>query len=269
MPILSAPDELPVDLSLTATDAGGWAATVTPDITATAPPPPYLETRAAAPVSRMVWIALTAFLGGLILNVMPCVLPVLSIKLSSAMKLEGAGRATVRRGFLVSAAGVMAFMWGLAGVLFALRQAGVTVGWGLQFQTPVFLALMIGILAIFAGNLAGAFEITLPSSLQTRLVRAGDAKGHTGDFLTGAFAAVLATPCSAPFLGTAIAFALAGRGIDIALVFTFLGLGLAAPYLLVAARPDVVRHLPKPGRRSRAASQGARSCLWMSQPTGA
>jgi len=164
------------------------------------------------------------------------------------MKLEGAGRARVRWGFLASAAGVMAFMWGLAAVLFALRQAGVTVGWGLQFQNPVFLALMVAILAIFAANLAGAFEISLPPSLQTRLARAGGAGGHVGDFLTGAFAAVLATPCSAPFLGTAIAFALAGRGVDIALVFTFLGLGLAAPYLLVAARPGLVRHLPRPGR---------------------
>ncbi|NBD29654.1 MAG: copper-binding protein [Alphaproteobacteria bacterium] len=246
--ILSPPADPPAVPSLTATDTGGWAVTVTPDRLAAAPPPPYTEARAAASLSSMVWIALTAFLGGLILNVMPCVLPVLSIKLSSAMKLERAGRATVRWGFFASAAGVMAFMWGLAAALFALRQAGVTVGWGLQFQNPVFLALMIGILAIFAANLAGAFEISLPAGLQTRLARAGGAGGHVGDFLTGTFAAVLATPCSAPFLGTAIAFALAGRGTDIALVFSFLGLGLAAPYLLVAARPGLVRHLPRPGR---------------------
>lgn len=248
LPILSPPDDPTAVLSLTVTDARGWAVTVTPDRLETASLPPYTEGRAAAPLSSMVWIALTAFLGGLILNVMPCVLPVLSIKLSSTMKLEGAGRATVRWGFLASAAGVMAFMWGLAAALFALRQAGVTVGWGLQFQNPVFLALMIGLLAIFAANLAGAFEVALPAGLQTQLARAGGAKGHGGDFLTGAFAAVLATPCSAPSLGTAIAFALAGRGVDIALVFTFLGLGLAAPYLLIAARPGLVRHLPRPGR---------------------
>nr|WP_199259967.1 protein-disulfide reductase DsbD domain-containing protein [Paracoccus binzhouensis] len=248
LPILSPPADPTAALSLTATEADGWAVSVTPDRVATAPPPPYTEARTTAPLSSMVWIALTAFLGGVILNVMPCVLPVLSIKLSSAMKLEGAGRATVRWGFLASAAGVMTFMWGLAAALFALRLAGVTVGWGLQFQNPVFLALMIGILAIFAANLAGAFEIAPPAGLQTRLARAGGAGGHVGDFLTGAFAAVLATPCSAPFLGTAIAFALAGRGTDIALVFSFLGLGLAAPYLLVAARPGLVRHLPRPGR---------------------
>ncbi|SEO14566.1 protein-disulfide reductase DsbD family protein [Palleronia pelagia] len=248
LPILSPPADPTATPSLAATDTGGWAVTVTPDRLAAAPSPPYTEARAAASMSGMVWVALTAFLGGLILNVMPCVLPVLSIKLSSAMKLDGAGSARVRRGFLASAAGIVAFMWGLAAVLFALRQAGVTIGWGLQFQNPVFLALMIGILAIFAANLAGAFEIVLPAGMQTRLARVGSAGGHVGDFLTGAFAAVLATPCSAPFLGTAIAFALAGRGTDIALVFTFLGLGLAAPYLLVAARPGLVRHLPRPGR---------------------
>ncbi|NBD31177.1 MAG: copper-binding protein [Alphaproteobacteria bacterium] len=248
LPILSSPADPTAVPSLTATDTDGWAVTVAPDRPAAAPPPPYSEARAATPLSSMVWIVLTAFIGGLILNVMPCVLPVLSIKLSSAMKLEGAGRVSVRWGFLAAAAGVMAFMWGLAAVLFVLRHAGVTVGWGLQFQNPVFLALMIGILAIFAANLAGAFEIVLPAGLQTRLARAGGTGGHVGDFLTGAFGAVLATPCSAPFLGTAIAFALAGRGTDIALVFTFLGLGLAAPYLLVAARPGLVRHLPRPGR---------------------
>ena len=248
LPILSLPDNPTAVLSLTVTDARGWAVTMTPDRLETAPPPPYTEERAAASLSSIVWIALTAFLGGLILNVMPCVLPVLSIKLSSAVKLEGARRATVRWGFLASAAGVMAFMWGLATALFVLRQAGVTVGWGLQFQNPVFLALMISLLAIFAANLAGAFEISLPVGLQTWVARAGGAKGYVGDFFTGAFAAVLATPCSAPFLGTAIAFALAGRGVDIALVFTFLGLGLAAPYLLIAARPRLIRHLPRPGR---------------------
>ena len=248
IPILAAPDDPLPDLSVTATDAGGWAVTLAPEMVDVAPIPPFTTTGATASYSKMLWIALTAFLGGLMLNVMPCVLPVLSIKLSSAMKLEGAGGATVRRGFLASAAGIMAFMWALAAALFALRQLGVTVGWGLQFQNPVFLALMIGILAIFAANLAGAFEIALPSRLQTRLADAAGTKGHMGDFLTGAFAAVLATPCSAPFLGTAVAFALAGRGIDIALVFTFLGLGLAAPYFSVAARPGLVRHLPKPGR---------------------
>ncbi|TCT41892.1 protein-disulfide reductase DsbD family protein [Martelella mediterranea] len=104
------------------------------------------------------------------------------------------------------------------------------------------------VLAVFSANLFGAFEIELPSSLQTRLARAGGGKGYSGDFATGAFAAILATPCSAPFLGTAVAFALAGRLLDIAVIFTALGIGLALPYLIVAAFPAAISRLPKPGR---------------------
>ncbi|SFQ02691.1 protein-disulfide reductase DsbD family protein [Tranquillimonas alkanivorans] len=248
VPILAAPAGPLSEMSVTVTDEGARAVTLSPDRAMAAPPAPFATSSAAPDAADLFWIAMTALLGGLILNVMPCVLPVLSIKLSAALKLEGTARAKVRRGFLASAAGVMAFMWGLAAVLYALQRLGVTVGWGVQFQNPVFLALMIVLLAIFAANLAGLFEIRLPSGLQTRLAQAGASGGHAGDFLTGAFGAVLATPCSAPFLGTAIAFALAGRGLDIVIVFTFLGFGLAAPYLLIAAAPGLVRHMPRPGR---------------------
>ncbi|WP_233495544.1 protein-disulfide reductase DsbD family protein [Rhodosalinus halophilus] len=248
VPILSAPDSPLQDISVTVTDAGGRAVSAAPRSLSEPPEPPFAVATSGVDLAALVWIAVTAFLGGLILNAMPCVLPVLSIKLASAMRLGGDDRIAVRLGFLASAAGVMAFMWGLAAVLFVLREIGVTVGWGLQFQNPVFLSLMVLVLGVFAANLAGAFEIALPSRLQTRLANAGSAQGLSGDFAAGAFAAILATPCSAPFLGTAVAFALAGRGIDIAVVFTFLGLGLAAPYLVIAARPGLVRRLPKPGR---------------------
>ena len=189
-----------------------------------------------------------AVLGGLVLNVMPCVLPVLSIKLASAMKAGGRDRARVRAGFVFAAAGVMAFMWTLAAGTLAARAAGLSVGWGLQFQNPVFLTAMIVLLVLFAANLLGAFEINLPWSWQNRLARADGTPGHWGDFATGAFAAVLATPCSAPFLGTAVAFALAGRAIDVWVIFSALGLGLALPYLAIAAAPGSVRLLPRPGR---------------------
>jgi suppressor for copper-sensitivity B len=102
-------------------------------------------------------------------------------------------------------------MWVIAAGTLAARGIGMTVGWGLQFQNPVFLALMAVILVVFSAKLFGLFEISLPSSAQTRLAKAGGRRGYGGDFATGAFAAVLATPCSAPFLGTAVAFALAGR----------------------------------------------------------
>jgi len=247
LPVLS-PDPPAGPLTLTVTD-GQRAATLDGIALAPeAPAPPYAAEAAAPGVSELVWIALAALLGGLILNAMPCVLPVLSIKLASAMKQQGRGPARIRTGFLVSALGVLTFMWMLAGATLALRAAGVSVGWGLQFQNPVFLALMIAVLALFAANLAGLFEISLPSAWSTALARAEDRRGLLGDFATGAFAAVLATPCSAPFLGTAIAFALSGRAVDVLLVFTALGLGLALPYLAVATRPGLVAALPRPGR---------------------
>ena len=148
----------------------------------------------------------------------------------------------------MSALGVMTFMWALAAGILSLQAFGITVGWGLQFQSPVFLTIMFMILAVFAANLFGIFEMSLPSRLQSRLANSGGREGYLGDFATGAFAAVLATPCSAPFLGTAIAFALTGRSIDVIIIFTMLGIGLALPYLVFAARPEWITHLPKPGR---------------------
>lgn len=247
-PILSF-NEATFDVpSVTITDGPEHAFAVQPGLVTTALAPPFSIDAIVPGVDEMVWIVVVAFLGGLILNVMPCVLPVLSIKLTSALKFNGQNTAAVRAGFLASAFGVMVFVWGLAFVLFALQRMGIAVGWGLQFQNPVFLAVMVLVLIIFSGNLFGAFEILLPPSLQTWLSNKEAGQGYRADFFTGLFGAVLATPCSAPLLGTAIAFALAGRGVDILIVFTSLGLGLAAPYLIVAAVPALVKFLPKPGR---------------------
>ncbi|AQZ54317.1 MULTISPECIES: protein-disulfide reductase DsbD family protein [Hyphomicrobiales] len=246
LPVLSAAADLP-DLRITVTD-GDRAASLFTELADAAPQPPFALDRVLPGLAELAWIAAIAFLGGLVLNVMPCVLPVLSIKLSSAMKSRDQGVGRIRKGFAVSALGVLAFMWSLAALTLAARGLGMTVGWGLQFQNPVFLAVMFIVLAVFSANLFGAFEIELPSSLQTRLARAGGGKGYSGDFATGAFAAILATPCSAPFLGTAVAFALAGRLLDIAVIFTALGIGLALPYLIVAAFPAAISRLPKPGR---------------------
>ncbi|MBI1220808.1 MAG: copper-binding protein [Rhodobacteraceae bacterium] len=246
LPILS-PKVAWRDLTITITD-GSRAATITPALSARVPQPPFAAIRRAPGLAKLLWIGLLAALGGLILNVMPCVLPVLSIKLASAMNARDGTRARIRQGFLVSSAGVMAFMWVLAAATIGLRALGFAVGWGLQFQSPVFLAAMILVMALFSANLFGAFEISLPSSWQTSLARADGRAGVVADFLTGALSAVLATPCSAPFLGTAVAFALSGRPVDIAMIFTALGIGLSFPYLLVAAAPGIVARLPRPGR---------------------
>jgi suppressor for copper-sensitivity B len=158
----------------------------------------------------------------------------------------GRPRAAIRRGFLASAAGILVTFLLLAGGIVALKTAGLAVGWGLQFQHPAFLVLMTALLTLFAGNLAGLFEIALPRWMGG-LAEISDRQGWGGDFLAGVFATLLATPCSAPFLGTAIGFALGGDNLDVVIIFLALGIGLAAPYLAVAALPALAAHLPRPG----------------------
>ena len=192
-------------------------------------------------------ILLLALLGGLILNLMPCVLPVLSIKLLRVVGHGGGEARTVRRSFLATAAGILTAFLALAGMLAILKSTGLSIGWGIQFQQPLFLVAMTVIVTLFAANLWGLFEIRLPASLGGALARAGGQHSLGGDFLTGAFATVLATPCSAPFLGTAVGFALSRGTADIFAIFAALGVGLAAPYLLVAALPALATRLPRPG----------------------
>jgi suppressor for copper-sensitivity B len=200
---------------------------------------------AAGGLSLLVILGL-AFIGGLILNLMPCVLPVLSIKILSVIGHGGAEAAAVRRGFLATAAGILFSFLVLAAGAIGLKLAGAAVGWGIQFQSPLFLVVMAGILVLFAANMFGLFEIPLPG-FAAETARIGAGKSLPGAFATGAFASLLATPCSAPFLGTAIGFALS-RGVgEILAVFALLGLGLAVPYLLVAAWPGIATGLPRPG----------------------
>jgi suppressor for copper-sensitivity B len=188
-----------------------------------------------------------ALLGGLILNLMPCVLPVLSLKLMGVVAKSGDARGQVRLGFLASSAGIILSFMLLAGAAIGVKAAGLSVGWGIQFQQPVFLAFMIALLVLFTCNLLGLFDFRLPGSLGDRAAGAAGRSGYFGDFLTGAFATLLATPCSAPFLGTAVGFALSHGPFEILAVFTALGLGLAAPYLAVALFPQAIALMPKPG----------------------
>lgn len=197
-------------------------------------------------------ILLTALLGGFILNFMPCVLPVLSIKVLAVVGLSEASAARWRAGFLAAAAGIIVSFLTIAGLLAAAKAAGVAIGWGIQFQQPVFLASLAAVTTAFAANLFGLFEIPLPSrlaaALSGRQPRPPGQHSLAGSFVTGVLATVLATPCSAPFLGTAVGFGLAGSIGDIFAIFLCLGLGLAAPYLLLAAAPGLSRFLPRPGR---------------------
>ena len=195
----------------------------------------------------MAVILMLAVLGGLILNLMPCVLPVLSIKLLGVVGHGGGESRLVRLSFIASAAGIVFAFGVMAAALVALKAAGMAIGWGIQFQQPWFLIAMTLVVTGFACNLWGVFEIRLPARVADWGGHASHAHGLGGHFLQGVFATLLATPCSAPFLGTAVGFALARGWVEIALVFTALGLGLALPYLTVAAFPGLATRLPKPG----------------------
>lgn len=210
-----------------------------------------------------------ALLGGLVLNLMPCVLPVLSLKFVSIVGQGGRAPGRIRAGFGATAAGVVASFLVLAGALIALKAAGRTIGWGLQFQQPAFIAAMAVLVTLFACHLAGFFEVPLPRFVRDAAARrAGPDEGLASHFVTGAFATVLATPCSAPYLGTAVGFALAGAPARMLAIFGALGVGLASPYLLVAAVPRLASALPRPGRwmlvlrRLMAVPLGA-TALWL------
>ena len=206
-------------------------------------------TQAENQMQMSLWrILLYAILGGLILNLMPCVLPVLSIKLLSVVSYGGREAAGVRFGFLATAAGIVSSMLVIALALLAVKAAGMSVGWGIQFQQPLFLVFMALVVTLFAYNLFGLFEIRLPQRLSDLSLRAGDHPTAGGHFLTGAFATLLATPCSAPFVGTAVGFALSRDAVEILSVFAALGVGLALPYFAVAAFPKLATALPRPGK---------------------
>jgi suppressor for copper-sensitivity B len=189
---------------------------------------------------------LLALVGGLILNAMPCVLPVLSLKVFGLVRSAGHGRLEVVRGALATAAGIVASFLALALAAIAAKAAGAAVGWGIQFQRPGFVAFLAVVVVLFCLNLWGLFEIPLPQRL-ARLGGSGPREGLAGHFASGLFATLMATPCSAPFLGTAVGFALGQEAPAILAIFAAVGLGMALPYLLLAAAPGAARFLPRPG----------------------
>ena len=201
------------------------------------------------PGPSLVAMLAVALLGGLILNLMPCVLPVLSLKFISVVSQGGRAPAAVRAGFLATAAGIVVSFLVIAGALIAVKAAGRTIGWGLQFQEPAFIAAMAVLVTVFACHLAGLFEVPLPRFIANAASsRTGPDESLAGHFVTGAFATLLATPCSAPFLGTAVGFALAGNVGVMLGIFLALGIGLALPYLAIAAFPQLAARMPRPGR---------------------
>jgi thiol:disulfide interchange protein DsbD len=216
---------------------GAWAFTAQPGLTA-APP-----TNAAHDNGLLVALAL-AFLGGLILNLMPCVLPVLSMK-ALALARTGSDSAAAKREGLFYLAGVMATFAIMAVVLLTLKASGAALGWGFQLQSPVVVLGLALLMATIGMNLFGVFELPLGfAGAGDHLAQSGGAKGA---FFTGALAVVVASPCTAPFMGAALGFALTQPILAAASVFLALGLGFAAPFTIISFSPALVRLLPKPG----------------------
>ena len=194
--------------------------------------------------SGLLVVLLGAFLGGLILNLMPCVLPVLSIKILGFVEQAGEDKAKIKMHGLVFAAGVVVSFWVVAATWLGLQAAGTAAGWGFQMQNPPFVAIMAMFLFLFGLNLFGVFEIG------TSLTAAGGkakSSGLRGTFVTGVIATVVATPCSAPFMGTALFAASTMSRAAGFLIFTALALGLSSPYIVLAFFPKFIRFLPRPG----------------------
>lgn len=185
-----------------------------------------------------------AFLGGLLLNLMPCVFPVLSVKILSFVERGGDDPKVGRMHAMVFTYGVLLAFWILAGSLYAIRAGGAQLGWGFQLQSPPVVAVLALTLFALALNMSGVF--TLGAGL-TRLGAVGGGTRYVDSFFTGLLAVVVATPCTAPFMGAALGYALTTSAVAGFAVFTALGLGLAVPYIVLASSPSLLKKLPRPG----------------------
>ncbi len=189
-----------------------------------------------------------AFIGGMILNLMPCVLPVISFKILSFVKMAGQSRKLTLQHGLAFSGGVLISFWVLAIALLILQAYGHAVGWGFQLQEPIFVAMLAAILLIFSLSMFGVFEMGVKvGSMAGQFQHQGAKTGLVGSFSSGVLATLIATPCTGPFLGTAVGFAMTLPYYYSLLIFTSLGLGMAFPYLLLSAYPQLMRFLPKPG----------------------
>ena len=214
---------------------------------------PAGATISATPESRtgetpaLPLMLLYAFIGGLILNIMPCVLPVIALKILGFVNEARSEPRRVRNLGLIYALGVIASFLALAAVVIGVKAAGHHAGWGMQFGSPVFIVCLTTLVTLVALNLFGVFEVTLGGHMLDAAGSLASKHGAPGAFFNGVLATTLATPCTAPFLGVALGFAFAQSAPVIALIFLATGLGLAAPYVLLSWNPAWLKFLPKPG----------------------
>src|SRR5438477_913961 len=197
--------------------------------------------------SELVRFLIFGFIGGFILNLMPCVLPVISLKIFGFIKQAGKDQRPILRNGLSFVAGIFVWFVGLALLLMALKAAGHQITWAAQFTNAYFVLGLSVIVLIFALDLFGVFEIALPQALMHRILHSSTREGEAGSFFQGLFATALATPCTAPFLGTAIGFAFTQSPLIILLMFVAVAAGMSFPYVLLSAQPAWMRFLPQPG----------------------
>ena len=190
---------------------------------------------------------LYAFVGGLILNLMPCVLPVIALKILGFVSEANSEPRRVRKLGLIYALGVLLSFLALAAVVIGVKAAGHHAGWGMQFGSPVFIVCLTTLVTLVALNLFGIFEVTLGGRALDTAGELASKHGAAGAFFNGVLATVLATPCTAPFLGAALGFAFSQSAAEIILIFLTVGLGLSAPYVLLSWNPAWLKFLPKPG----------------------
>ncbi len=198
-----------------------------------------------APISAVLKYLLMAFLGGIILNVMPCVLPVLSIKAMSLVKQSHQDKKEILKGSLMYTAGIIVSFIVMASVVIFLKISGEMVGWGFQFQSPGFVMALLIMIFVFALSMFDVLIFNAPG--MNKATQASQKQGHWGSFLSGIFAVLLATPCTAPMLGAALGFAFTQPPLMILAIFILIGLGLALPFLLIGFWPAAIKIIPRPG----------------------
>ncbi len=197
--------------------------------------------------TQIIYFIILAFLGGLILNFMPCVLPILSLKLYSFLSLAKDDDNKIRFDCSLTIAGIVTSFLVLAITVIFLKTFGETVGWGFHFQNQFFLIFILVLILIFSLNLLGFFEIILPQNALYKINNFLDTNSKSGHYFSGVFATLLATPCSAPFLGTAVGFSMGSSNQNIVIIFLSIALGFSFPYLCFIIIPKIVKLLPKPG----------------------
>ena len=195
---------------------------------------------------EIVFFIMISFVGGFILNFMPCVLPVISLKLASIINENSFEVKKVRKSFLFTSIGIISSFLLLALTLILLKHLGHSISWGIQFQNSYFLILISSIIFAFGLNMLGVFEINLPNNILKLFSK--KYRGNFDDFLRGFLTTLLATPCSAPFVGTAITYAFSENYLNMLIIFLFMGLGLSFPWISIAIFPASLSYLPSPGR---------------------